>query len=66
MLHQGNVCNFLALPMEDFQCTKFFVFDLTSLQNAAELLLYPELIQFDPLSLGASKGNENQGRKTTK
>ena len=35
--------DFPALPMEDFQNHYFLVFDLTSLQDAAEQLHYPEL-----------------------
>ena len=34
---------FLALPMEDFRSHTILVFDLTSLQNAAEQLHYPKL-----------------------
>ena len=34
---------FLALPMEDFQNHYILVFDLTSPQDAAEQLHYPEL-----------------------
>ena len=34
---------FLALPIEDFQNHYILVFDLTSLQDAAEHLQYPEL-----------------------
>ena len=35
--------DFSALPMEDFQIHYILVFDLTSLQDAAEHLHYPEL-----------------------
>ena len=35
--------DFPALPMEDFQNHHTHVFDLTSLQDAAEQLHYPEL-----------------------
>ena len=35
--------DFPAPPMEDFQNHYFLVFDLTSLQDAAEQLHYPEL-----------------------
>ena len=35
--------DFPALPMEDFQYYYTLVFDLTSLQDAAEQLHYPEL-----------------------
>ena len=35
--------NFPALPMEDFQNIYVIVFDLTSLQDAAEQLDYPEI-----------------------
>ena len=35
--------DFPALPMEDFQNLYILVLDLTSLQDAAEQLLYPEL-----------------------
>ena len=35
--------DFPALPMEDFQNHYIIVFDLTSLQDAAEQLHYPEL-----------------------
>ena len=35
--------DFPALPMEDFQNHHSIVFDLTSLQDAAEHLHYPEL-----------------------
>ena len=35
--------NFPALPMEDFQNHYILVFDVTSLQDAAEQLRYPEL-----------------------
>ena len=35
--------DFPALPMEDFQNHYILVFDLTSLQDAAEHLHYPEL-----------------------
>ena len=35
--------NLPALPMEDFQNHYILVFDLTSLQDAAEQLHYPEL-----------------------
>ena len=35
--------NFSARPLEDFQNHQFLVFELTSLQDAAEKLPYPEL-----------------------
>ena len=35
--------DFPSLPMEDFQNHYILVFDLTSLQDAAEQLHYPEL-----------------------
>ena len=36
--------DFPALPLEDFQNHDILVFDLTSVQDAAEQLHYPELI----------------------
>ena len=39
---QFNKC-FQAFPMEDFKNHFNLVFDLTSLQDAAEQLLYPQL-----------------------
>ena len=43
--------DFPALPMEDFQNHSILVFDLTSLQDAAEQLHYPELSR-ESLKLG--------------
>ena len=65
--------DFPAPPMEDFQIHYILVFDLTSQQDAAEQLHYPELSgeslrleYFFPVSLGESNGSDNLGRKTIK
>ena len=60
--------DFPALPMEDFQNHYILVFDLNSLQDAAEHLHYSELSgeslrleMFFPISLGASNGTDSLG-----
>ena len=58
-----------ALPMENFQNHYIFVFDFTSLQDAAEQLLYPELsaeslrLKMFSSFLGASNGSDSLERK---
>ena len=65
--------DFPALSMEDFQNHCILVFDLTSLQDAAEHLQWPEfsgeslgLENVFPVSLGTINGNDSIGRKTIK
>ena len=65
--------DFPALPMGNFQNHYYLVFDLTSLQDAAEQLDKPELsrksLRFEMIfqvSLGASNGSDSLGRKTIK
>ena len=59
--------NFPALHMEDFQNHYILVFDLTSLQDAAQQLHCPKLSgESLRLKSGASDGSDSLGRKTIK